>query len=240
MIHCNAGHRGAGGNMRRECALAAFVLAFSAAANNFGADRLPEIPAESAISGRISVLVFNYSPASSNTVADAIAEADRIFKERRLPIDWIDCSRPSADRVCNSAYAFTAPIVRIVRAALPEATEAALGITGRCDTGAIAAVFHDRAVLLAARHPDIFTYRVLGVAMAHEAVHLLLPLSAHDGHGLMRPRFYVEDFHVARGGRFLIPSTLAACIRREVARMSHSTRTYDALNTLPKERSNHD
>jgi len=59
------------------------------------------------------------------------------------------------------------------------------------DSGASAALFYDRA--LSIRKPGLFLAQILGRAMAHEVVHLLLGTTSHADLGLMKAEWTTED-----------------------------------------------
>ena len=59
------------------------------------------------------------------------------------------------------------------------------------DYGGSAALFYDRA--LALRKPGVALSQILGRAMAHEIVHLLLGTTSHTGLGLMKGEWTAED-----------------------------------------------
>jgi hypothetical protein len=77
------------------------------------------------------------------------------------------------------------------------------------DSGSSAAIFYDRA--LSIRKPGLFLAQILGRAMAHEVVHLLLGTTSHADLGLMKAEWNAEDLHFDSGGSLgLTPAGIAA------------------------------
>ena len=77
------------------------------------------------------------------------------------------------------------------------------------DSGSSAAIFYDRA--LSIRQPGMFLAQILGRALAHEVVHLLLGTTAHADLGLMKAEWNAEDLRFDSGGSLgLTPAGIAA------------------------------
>lgn len=59
---------------------------------------------------------------------------------------------------------------------------------------------------------------VLGLAIAHEIGHLLLPQGSHSPHGIMRARWDRQDLRLATFGNLIFTEQQAESIRAEIAR----------------------
>ena len=178
---------------------------------------------------RLRVRVFNFSTAPDNTVTMAMAETSRIFTPVHIAIEWINCSR-SAD-LCTSPTAQVDVLIRILATALPQANKLALGLTSRSDSGSTAAVFYDRA--LSVRTDRIFPAQILGRAMAHEIIHVLLPSLPHLDRGLMKAKLTVEDFRIGCLQCPPLAGDLLNLIRREVDRRSDGVLSENSNAHLP-------
>jgi len=64
--------------------------------------------------------------------------------------------------------------------------------------------------------------RILGLAMAHELGHLLLPFHSHSRTGIMRAKWNRQDFQLAALGNLDFTPKQAELIRSEVLRRSAS------------------
>ena len=100
-----------------------------------------------------------------------------------LNLKWVNCRPPMPAGSCFSPESATDLTVRILPKALPQANRRVVGIaSGTASSGAVL-LFYDRVVSLrtfANTLPEI-----LGRVLAHELLHLLLPMESHVDTGLM-------------------------------------------------------
>lgn len=101
--------------------------------------------------------------------------------------------------------------IRFLPQALSPASGSALGMAMWSESGGSAVLFCDRAVTF--RRPGVFPGEILGRAMAHEVVHLLLGTTSHLDFGLMRSEWSVEDLRSDRGAGFELSPATAALVR---------------------------
>jgi hypothetical protein len=196
------------------CILAATCI-WAALADDL-APGIEHVEARIPVPARITVRVFNFSSAPKATIELAIAEATRVLNKLQLPMNWVNCSPPVQ---CTSPEASIDVVVRVLATAFPQASKHALGMTSRSETGSTAAVFYDRA--LSVRTPRIFPAQILGRAMAHEVVHVLLPMQRHKDRGLMRAQLISDDFRIGSLECSMLSNDLVQMIRQEVARRAN-------------------
>jgi hypothetical protein len=116
----------------------------------------------------------------------------RFLKTSRAVIGVVSLSSAAAHPdVCEAPDRPTGIRVRLLPKALPPASRTALGMAMWSDSGSSAALFYDRA--LSIRKPGLFLAQILGRAMAHEVVHLLLGTTSHTDLGLMKREWTTED-----------------------------------------------
>ena len=94
----------------------------------------------------------------------------------------------------------------------------ALGYAPRDSTerGHLAYVLADRTEATASGH-GVPHHLVLGMTMAHEVAHLLLPDNAHSRSGIMRYNWTRSDFEKARLGQLLFSKDQARLMRDALA-----------------------
>jgi len=161
------------------------------------------------------VRVFNYSPASPEAIDLAIAEAARVFWMHLLPADWVNCSAAGPRPEC-SLKSSQDLIIRVIAKALPNAGAHTLGMTSRFQTGSSAAIFFDRAESLRLGSSPLPL--ILGRALAHEAIHVVLPEQGHLHRGLMKAHLTQADFQLGCTDCSMIPPAMAVTVRRELER----------------------
>jgi len=117
---------------------------------------------------------------------------------------------------CLSPRAETDLIVRLIPKALPNASSNGLGIAGSSGGYSTAFIFFGR--VLAVRTPTRSLVVILGRALAHEIVHLLLPHEDHTESGLMRGVWSADDLRIASSACLRLPARSIRLIRREALR----------------------
>jgi len=146
---------------------------------------------------QLTVQMYTVAPVPPEILDLAAPEAARILRALPVRLNWLNCSAPSHPEVCETPSLPTDLRVRLVPKALAPASRNALGMAMWSDSGSSAALFYDRA--LSIRRPGLFLAQILGRAMAHEVVHLLLGTTSHDDHGLMKREWNAEDLHFDSG-----------------------------------------
>jgi hypothetical protein len=187
--------------------------------------RSEELGARQAPGSVLTVRVLNFSQASEKAIRIAVAEARYLCNP--LPIDWVDCFRSTGSE-CTLDETPIDVFIRILPTALPQAAKYAVGMTSRFGSDSSAAVFYDRA--MSVRTAEILPMQVLGRAMAHEIIHLLLPAIGHSDRGLMKARWGPENLRLGSPGSLLLSPDLVGTIRREVARRCELVRILNRLD----------
>lgn len=106
--------------------------------------------------------------------------------------------------------------VRFVPHALAPASKTALGMTTTAANGSCAAVFCDRAFALRTR--QVLLAKILGSAMAHEIIHMLLPTQPHTPYGLMREEWSAQDLRIGSQASSGVSKGLAELLHTEAVR----------------------
>jgi hypothetical protein len=186
--------------MTKRDATLGFVLACLSAVVPATASEIPEQ------STPVRVVIVDEAHVPRGILDDAVAEASRIFRAAGVQLLWADAEEDDAP---------PALIVKIVKTSL-----------GGSNAGralAIAPKAKDRV----GRHVWIFYRRIedlakvltvsrgvlLGVVLAHEIGHLLLPHNSHSGFGLMRRSWDSDDVQKAMQGLLKFSETEAALLR---------------------------
>ena len=136
----------------------------------------------------VRLLVVNRANVRTGTLDAAEADATRIYRDAGVQTMWVNAGPDDVSDCSQVDFVVTivsGPDTLHVAARIDEN---ALGAMVRdSDTGLneMAFVFFDRIKDATSKHL-IVTSRVLGVAIAHEVGHLLLPFNGHSPRGIMR------------------------------------------------------
>ena len=132
------------------------------------------------------------APVSQDLVGLAAPEAARILRSLPMRLGWVNCSAPARPDSCESPDLPTDISIRLVPKALPSANKSALGMAMWSESLDRARLFSTTAPL-SIRKPGLLLTQILGRAMAHEVVHLLLGTTSHAEVGLMKAEWIAED-----------------------------------------------
>jgi hypothetical protein len=174
--------------------------------------------AEADRSLRVQVRVHPVFPTPARDLARAQRTAGAMLESAGVAIDWLDCSldgaRPPAHE-CEEIPRSDELVLRLL-AAPSRGTRDALGyayvdIDRR--QGTLATVHVDRVQALA-DEAWVERGRLLGLAIAHELVHLLTGSVAHTRDGLMRASWSVDELRRDGFRRWSIARDEAARLRR--------------------------
>jgi hypothetical protein len=174
-------------------------------------------------SPQLTIRVYRIAALSSWVLVSAEAEAVRMLRNTNLRLTWINCPSPANPVSCSIPERPTDLILRVLETALPQATGNALGMTTSSPVGSCAMLFYDR--ILAYHAHRTLPYQILGRAIAHEIVHLLLPNSSHDAMGLMREKWFTEDLQFGNQSCIGLPTRSVELIRKEALRRMHAAKT---------------
>lgn len=138
----------------------------------------------------VSLYVANQAGLSSDVVRDARLEVMRIYGQIGVEVIWAE----------HPGGGPNDPLVIIIRATwVGPAGTLGFALRGTNSPGRVAYVFYDRVQPLAAKY-RMSDGSLLGVAMAHEIGHLLLPYGSHSPSGLMQGKWDDRQLLLARAG----------------------------------------
>lgn len=142
------------------------------------------------------------------------AEAASVLRCLPVRLKWLNCSAQLHDGVCEGADQPTDISIRVLPKALAPASGNALGMAIWSEAGGTAVLFYDRA--LSVRNPKQFLAEILGRAMAHEVVHLILGTTDHFDVGLMRSEWTVRDLGFAGAASLELTPAASALVRAAI------------------------
>jgi hypothetical protein len=171
-----------------------FVVSAGIARLGSAADRQDREPA-------VTIQIHDYAHVPGTPLARAVAVVRRFYQKIGVRTDWLSALQPGVRHSLRTTGRIATLTVIILtpdmaaRGAIPNAVvgyaavphEAVEGI------GHIAFVIYDRLLQLA-NDSAADDMELLGVVMAHEIGHLLLPAGSHVEQGLMRGHWNHEDF----------------------------------------------
>lgn len=141
----------------------------------------------------ITLRVYNYTAASTGTMAQAENEAGYVFGQAGLKIVWLDCLAKNAEPGCSGPDGPAHLALRIqpgeqkLQANQPEDT------FGYAVFPSLASVYYSRVKTLAASlDVDQYCAVLLGDVMAHEIGHLLLGPGHHSQTGIMQAKWQTQ------------------------------------------------
>ena len=174
-------------------------------------------------SPQLTIRVYKLAPISTWALESAEAEAAHILRRTHLRLTWINCPSAANSGSCSSPEGPNDLILHVLATALPQAPADALGMASASPYGNCAFLFYDRIV--ACRKYRTWPYQVLGRAIAHEMVHLLLPASSHSVSGLMREKWSTEDLQFGGRAGVGLSTRWIELIREEGLRRTRTTQT---------------
>jgi len=165
---------------------------------------------------RLTIRIYDYADLGASTRAKMAEEAFAILTHTHVPFVITDCKSGRDEDVCRSAERPDLLTVRVLRCAPNQVKRNALGLAVTSPSGTIGLVFHDRAARLSGR--DFPLSRILGRAVAHEVVHMLVPAEPHTLSGLMKSGLSFEDLRPANNGWHWIPRGTIDSLQAEAIR----------------------
>ena len=178
----------------------ATVVALAAATSAGAQTRHAQTPPWQATLG---LNLRNEAGVSAMVLADAKETLTRIYRAAGIRVEW------------NTAGAALTIVVRAPpHPAAVRDSPFALGYAPRTKSehGQLAFVIADR-IENTAKWLALPQQLVLGMAMAHEVAHLLLPYNSHSSHGIMRNDWSQSDYEKARRGQLLFTVEQAQLMR---------------------------
>jgi hypothetical protein len=165
----------------------------------------------------IEVAVSNLASVSGTTLAAARAKAGAFLASAGIESAWIDFStRAATDAATQARAAFKVRVlVRPRQAAWEPGKVKVMGVSAAGDsTGGIVSIFMDAVEEVALRH-GVSVWDMLGLALAHEIGHVLLPPSAHSVFGVMKGDWNGDDIRAAVLGELRFTDAQGSLMREK-------------------------
>ena len=161
----------------------------------------------------IRLLLENTAGVPNDMLDRAQREVTLLFKRAGIPLEWIDGEACLAR--CLTIRIISKPIGRKSR------DPRVLAVTSgtRELRGRFAWIFYDR-IQAGSRELTLELAQLLGLVMAHEMGHLLLPYGAHSLAGIMRPEWDRAQVKNATEGLLTFTPDQAALIRARLQNVS--------------------
>ena len=168
----------------------------------------------------VTIRTYNYDGISRVDLLHAREAADRIFRNARIGLHWIDCRIPGLD----DGEACTDPInegreflLRLLPpSSAPAQGKAQLGesLLDRNRQSGVLITLDPELIRSIAQKAQSDGATLLGRAIAHELGHLLLGLGAHPRSGLMRAFWSTEEIRGLRPADWQFSGRESAQIRQ--------------------------
>lgn len=188
----------------------------------------------------LTLHVYNRAQVPGRALAQPARDVERIFRQMGVEALWLDSPGPSGKKQVNppaprradsSGLQVRIYIVSREAADLVRPKKAriqhelgrrtlALSAPGRVGNGAgIIYLFYDRVQdLLRAQRKTEYRDQLLGLVIAHEIGHLLLPDHSHSKTGIMRAMWDEQDLQLAAHGELGFTPEQVELIRSELLR----------------------
>jgi hypothetical protein len=172
----------------------------------------------------VTIRIYNYAAVSPAELAAARANADRVFQDAGMSLQWVNCrvSNSAEGDACTELLRDSGEFVLRLQTAWNERipSQVALGsslIDGRSGGGVLITI-DPRLVHVVALQAQADPSTVLGRAIAHELGHLLIGTPGHSRHGLMRALWSQGELRGNRAGDWRFSADEAELMRRTIAK----------------------
>lgn len=163
--------------------------------------------AEAAATPAISARIHDYASLPVDLVRRAQQRASEVYGSIGVTLQWLDPIRPlelMAEPIEPAAGATRSGrelLIVILTADMARRHTIGPDVVGLAAAtlgggGRVAYVVSERISQIS-NQAECHAMDVMGLVVAHEIAHLLLPFGSHSAVGLMRPRWRVEDFRQA-------------------------------------------
>jgi hypothetical protein len=199
-----------------------FFVSFFAIAANLSVEAAPKIE------GTVAVRTYDYARVPRQQLATARAEAERIFRNARIEIQWVECKVPESPdgAACTEPLAAALDLMLRLIDRAPDYVSApgrvvALGesLVDREERGGVLMTVDLSPVRTIADRAATGMPILLGRAIAHEIGHLLLGSADHSRLGLMRALWSHDELRGLRPANWGFSS-------REATRMRQTLRLF--------------
>jgi hypothetical protein len=150
----------------------------------------------------VTIRIYNYAAVPPAELASARANAEHIFQEAGLSLQWITCRVPNAVEgdACTVPLRdrgeFVLRLQSSANLAMPSHVGMGSSLIDSRTGGGVLITIDPRLVHAIAAQADAPPAVVLGRAMAHELGHLLTGTPGHSAHGLMRALWLQRELRV--------------------------------------------
>lgn len=166
----------------------------------------------------IKVLMYNYARVSSQNLAAAERQANKILAGASVQAIWVDCLKDNpieSGLLCPNASNPHTPVLRVLPGHVTN--QFADSEFGFAQIPVYATISYEHIVRRAERDNEPLEIPILlGTVIAHELGHLLLGDPRHSALGIMQPRWGSDQIHQAWCGRLLFTAEQADLIRAKV------------------------
>jgi hypothetical protein len=162
------------------------------------------VATEAAAAPAISARIHDYASLPVDLVRRAQQRASEVYGSIGVTLQWLHPIRPlellaePLDPAAATAQAGRELLIVILTADMarrhpigPDVVGLAAATLG--GRGRVAYVVSERVAQIS-NQAECHAMDVMGLVVAHEIAHLLLPFGSHSAVGLMRPRWRIEDF----------------------------------------------
>jgi hypothetical protein len=172
--------------------------------------------ADAAATQELVVHVYDYVRVPADVLQHAKTEAARVYHTIGVSVTWVDerTEFDAADPRPNVAVA----IISEPATGRATVTSDAMGSApGTVETrGHLAYIFYDR-ITFASKAEPYFLGRLLGLVIAHETGHLLLPYGSHSESGIMRGSWNMRRLPFTADSQLTFTDEQAELIRGKFA-----------------------
>ena len=182
----------------------------------------------------IRILVYNYSQASPGVVARAEREAERVFNEAGMDIQWLNCPMGSGAAVPENPCAKLLDESELVLRVLAEPARNGFheDVFGAAVFPVLASVYYEPARRSArSDNAEFESPIILGCAIAHEMGHLLLGPNAHSTGGIMQPRWERKEIRQAMWRSLSFTAEQASAMKAAARVRTRTVRAKTSANT---------
>lgn len=177
----------------------------------------------------INLRVYNYAQVPEKILSEAEKEVTEIFRKLGVETSWLHIPQSSGkhqleflDRRSKALDLKISLASRLMMKPMEKHLGSEDDVLGWSTPagdkpGHLAYVFYHRVEeFVQARNLHEYKARILGLAIAHEMGHLLLPFPSHSSRGVMRAMWDRQDFQLATHGNLGFTAKQAELIRSEV------------------------
>jgi hypothetical protein len=163
------------------------------------------------------LLVYNYAAISADAMSQTRENVSRIYRGIGIEIEWFDLLNASRGTVSSTPIPLqpcaSHIVIRLIGVSEgPRTPEPVLGTAVAAENGGMLSVFYSPVLRVALRSRQTLA-DILGLVIAHEIGHLLLPAPAHSNLGIMRAEWDGDDIRRGVVGALRFTSSQVALMQ---------------------------